>query len=304
MTQLVLRRLLAIVVICLAIAFFCALGLLLMRHSPGRSLPGLVVDAAVDTLSYLRRIPSGDLGTAYRTVGRRRVPIAVTSLLADTYAKSMGLLLVSLALAAVVGVTAGFLGAVWDGSPISLALLTGTLLGISLPSFFAALVLQVLEITVYQRTGTRLVPVSGFGWDAHLVLPALVLAARPLAQVARITYLSLTEAAHQDYVRTARAKGLPGRSVWGEHILPNAAVPILPSLGVSLRFSLGSLPVVELFFGWPGLGASLLAAVRSQQTTLVISSALALGLTFMGVNLLLELLNRAVDPRLRVAVDE
>lgn len=304
MTQHVLRRLLSMLLICLAIAFFCSLGLRLMRHAPGRSLPGHVVDATRDTLSYLRRIPSGDLGTTYRTVGRRRIPVAVSSVLGDTYVKSMGLLLVSLVMAALVGAAAGIAGAVWEGSAFSLAVLTSTLLGVSLPTFFAALLLQVLEIQFYQRTGTRLVPVGGYGWDRHLILPALVLAARPLAQISRITYLSLTEAAGQDYVRTARAKGLPGRTVWLEHILPNAAVPILTSLGVSLRYSLGSLPVVELFFGWPGLGAGLLTAVRSQQTTLVISSALALGLTFMVVNLLLELANRAVDPRLRVVVDE
>jgi peptide/nickel transport system permease protein len=182
--------------------------------------------------------------------------------------------------------------------------MSGTLLGISLPTFFTALVLQVIEITWYQRTGVRLVPVGGFGWDAHLVLPALVLAARPLAQVARITFLSLSEAADQDYVRTAHAKGLPSRQVWAEHIMPNAAVPILTSLGVSLRFSLASLPVVELFFSWPGLGSTLLTAIRSQQTNLVISLALALGLTFMLVNLLLELATRALDPRLRMAVDD
>ena len=270
MTQIVLRRLLSILLICLAIVFFCSLGLRLMRHSPGRSLPRLLVDAASDTFSYLGRILRGNLGDTYRVVGRRRVPIPVSSVVADTYAKSMGLLLVSLVVASMVGVVTGMLGAVWEGSPLSLALLTSTLLGISLPSFFTA----------------------------------LVLAARPLAQIARITYLTLTDAARQDYVRTARAKGLPGRSVWTEHILPNAAVPILTSLGVSLRFSLGSLPVVELFFGWPGLGASLLTAVRSQQTTLVVTSALALGLTFMGVNLLLGVVNRVVDPRLRVVVHE
>ena len=304
MTPLVLRRLLSMLLICLAIVFFCALGLRLMRHTPGRDLPHLVAEAATDTAYYLRRFLSGDLGTTYRAVGRRRIAVPVSSVLADTYVKSMGLLLVSLVAASVVGVTAGIVGAVWEGSAFSLAVLTSTLLGVSLPTFFAALLLQVLEIAFYQRTGTRLVPVGGFGWDTHLVLPALVLAARPLAQIARITYLSLTEAAGQDYVRTARAKGLPNRAVWVDHILPNAAVPILTSLGVSLRFSLGSLPVVELFFSWPGLGASLLTAVRSQQTALVISSALALGLTFMGVNLLLELANRAVDPRLRAAVDE
>jgi peptide/nickel transport system permease protein len=178
-------------------------------------------------------------------------------------------------------------------------LLTTSLLGVSLPTFFVALALQVLEITWYNRTGVRLVPVGGFGWDSHLILPALVLAARPLAQLARITFTALSDVAQQDFVRTAEAKGLHKRLVFREHILPNAAVSILTAIGVSLRFSLGSLPVVEYFFGWPGLGATLLNAIRSRQLDLVLGLALALGLTFMLFNLALEVAYRIADPRLR-----
>ncbi|MGQ9494042.1 MAG: ABC transporter permease [Anaerolineae bacterium] len=306
MTRFVLRRLGSILLISLAIIFFCALGLQMMRQPFAASRQhstNVLVQAARDSQSFIRALLSGNLGVIYRSVGRRRVAIPVSTLLADTYVKSMGLLLVSLLFAAVAGIGAGMLAAYWEGSPLSLGLLTSTLLGISLPTFFTALLLQVLEITWYQRTGVRLMPVGGFGWDAHLILPGLVLAARPLAQVARITFISLTEAAHQDYVRTAHAKGLPMRQVWSEHMLPNAAVSILTALGVSLRFSLGSLPVVEYFFGWPGLGATLLTAIRAQQTNLVISMALALGLTFMFINLLLELSYRMLDPRLRILAE-
>ena len=300
MTRFILRRLQTILIISLAIIFFCALGLRLMRHTPGHTAPEVLSQAAGDTVSFLRNLPQGHLGIVYRSSGRRRVAIEVTSVVADTYVKSMGLLLISLLFAAALGVGLGSLAAYWEGSPLSLALMTSTVLGVSLPTFFSALLLQVIEIRWYQRTGMRLVPVGGFGWDAHLVLPALVLAARPLAQVARITFASLSEAAQQDYVRTARAKGLHPRAVWSSHVAPNAAVPILTALGVSLRFSLGSLPVVEYYFSWPGLGATLLSAIRAQQFNLVAALALALGLTFMLINLLLELSYRAVDPRLRV----
>ena len=136
------------------------------------------------------------------------------------------------------------------------------------------------------------IPVGGFGWDSHIILPSLVLATRPLAQLARITSVSLTEASREDYVRTAWAKGLPTRHVWGDHLLPNALVPILTALGVSLRFSLGSLPVVEYFFGWPGMGATLMEAVRARNTNLVITLALALGISFMLLNLGLDLAYR------------
>jgi len=303
MSRFIIRRLGAILLICLAIVFFCALGLRMMQQSAsgsaGQRFPAQLRGASRDTGTYLRNLLTGRLGSVWRVTGRLRVATSVTSVLADTYVKSMGLLLFSLLLAAVLGVGAGMLAAVWEGSPVSLGLLTTSLLGISLPTFFTALLLQVIEIRWYQRTGIRLVPVGGFGWDAHVVLPALVLAMRPLAQLSRITFNALSESAHQDYVRTAWAKGLPGRQVWSDHILPNAAVPILTALGVSLRFSLGSLPVVEFFFGWPGLGATLLTAIRARQTTLVITLALALGLTFMLINLLLDLAYRWIDPRLR-----
>jgi ABC-type dipeptide/oligopeptide/nickel transport system permease component len=303
MTRFALRRVGAILLISLAIVYFGALGLRMMRQpisgSTASSILKLFSQAARDSVTYLRSLLTGRLGFFTRAEGRSRVAVPVTAVLLDTYFKSMGLLFVAIVFASFLGVGLGVLSAYLEGSPLSLGLLTTSLLGVSMPTFFTALVLQVLEIMWYRRTGIRLVPVGGFGWDSHLILPALVLATRPLAQLARITSVSLSEAAHEDFVRTAWAKGLPIRRVWGDHILPNALVPILTALGVSLRFSLGSLPVVEYFFGWPGLGATLLYAIRIRHTNLVITLALALGVTFMLVNLLLELGYRLVDPRLR-----
>ncbi len=308
MTRFVLRRMGAILLISLAIVFFCALGMRMTVNSsagiPDYNIARFVVRAAADTVAYVRNLPTGNLGSVVRGRGRSRTSVPVTTVLVDTYGKSMGLLLISLLFAAVLGIGAGALAAYWEGSPVSVGLLTTTLLGISLPTFLAALLLQVVEITWYRRTGVRLVPVGGFGWDSHVVLPALVLAARPLAQLARITCVSMSEVAHQDFVRTALAKGLPRRQVWSDHVLPNAAVSILTALGVSVRFSLGSLPVVEYFFGWPGLGATLLDAIRMRHVNLVITLALALGLTFMSINLLLDVAYRKLDPRLRVASGE
>jgi peptide/nickel transport system permease protein len=303
MTRFALRRLGAILLMSLAIIFFCSLGLRMIRQpvsgSTASDLFRLFRQAIRDTGTYLRNLLTGRLGFFARAEGRSRVAVPVTSVLLDTYFKSMGLLVVAMLFACVLGVGLGVLSAYLEGSPLSLGLLATSLLGISMPTFFTALVLQVLEITWYRRTGIRLVPVGGFGWDSHIVLPAMVLATRPLAQLARITSVSLSESAHQDFVRTAWAKGLPVRQVWGDHILPNALVPILTALGVSVRFSLGSLPVVEYFFGWPGLGATLLYGIRIRHTNLVITLALALGVTFMLVNLLLELSYRLLDPRLR-----
>jgi len=306
MSRFVLGRLAAMLRISLGIVFFCALGMKMTaaasRGAGGSNPVHLIPEAAEATVSYLRGLFTGNLGYVWLGRGRSRTATPISSVLVDTYGKSMGLLFVSTLVAATIGVGAGVLAAYWEGSPLSLALLTTTLMGVSLPTFFTALSLQVLEISWYRRTGFRLVPVGGFGWDAHLVLPALVLAARPLAQLARVTCVSLSEVAHQDYVQTAHAKGLSRRQVWGSHVLPNAMVSILTALGVSVRFSLGSLPVVEYFFGWPGLGAMLLDAIQMRNTDLLITLALALGLTFMFTNLLLDLAYRVLDPRLRDTV--
>jgi peptide/nickel transport system permease protein len=242
----------------------------------------------------------GDLGTIAlpSAMGRMR-SVRVGELLADTYPKSMGLLFLALLVAATVGVPLGVFSALRRHTPLSTGAMTLTLLGISVPSFTVAALLQVLEIHWFRRFGFRLVPVGGFGWDLHLVIPTLVLAARPLAQLARVAHMTFVDILDAPYMQTAHAKGLLKRIVLYRHAYPNAAVPLLTALGVSLRFSLSSLPVVEYLIGWPGIGAALLSAVRHRQAPGVAGMALALGLTFMLVNLLLDLLYRLVDPRLR-----
>jgi peptide/nickel transport system permease protein len=251
------------------------------------------------TGNYIKNLVHGDLGTITVRSGRSSRQVAMTDMIASTYPKSMGLLLIALVVAALIGIPVGVFAAVRRHSPLSLGTMTLTLLGVSVPSFFAAALLQIGEIYWYRQFGFQLVPVGGFGWDAHLIIPALVLAARPLAHLARIAYMSFSEILDQDYIRTAQAKGLYRSLIMRMHAYPNAAVPLLTALGVSLRFSLGSLPVVEYFLGWPGIGAALLDAIRGQQTLGVAGMALVLGLTFMLVNLVLDILYRYVDPRLK-----
>jgi peptide/nickel transport system permease protein len=146
----------------------------------------------------------------------------------------------------------------------------------------------------------RLVSVAGFGWDVqHMLLPVLVLAARPLAYLTRSSFISFDHVMQQDYIRTALAKGLRRFVIVLVHAMKNIAVPVLTAVSVSLRFSLSSLPVVEFFFAWPGLGLRLIEAINGRQATVVAALAFALGLTFLIVNLLLDVIYRLIDPRLR-----
>lgn len=130
-------------------------------------------------------------------------------------------------------------------------------------------------------------------------MPALVLATRPIAQIARVTFVSVSDVLAQDYVRTARSKGLREMAVMLHHVIRNAAIPILTTVGLSLRFSLSSLPVVEFFFGWPGVGFTLLKAISRQDDNLAVALVLCLGALFILVNLILEVAYCLIDPRLR-----
>jgi peptide/nickel transport system permease protein len=226
--------------------------------------------------------------------------VQVKDILVEAYVNSMGLLLVALGGAALVGFGIGSIAALTKRRILVLPLLTLTILGISTPSFFAGLLLQVGELRYLAVFGRRLVSMAGFGWDfEHMLMPVLVLAARPVAYLTRAAFLSLTRVMEEDYVRTAFSKGLSLRQTVSRHALRNMAVSVMTALGVSVRFSLSTLPVVELFFAWPGMGRRLLEAINARQTSLVIALALALGLTILVVNLLLEIAYRVVDPRLR-----
>ena len=300
MIRFLIRRIVFLALTAAVIVFFVELGMLMAGNSSA-SVPSFDLDsnaaAAWDnTRAYLQQLSQGDLGL----VEQGTILVPTVEVLRQAYVNSMGLLLAALAGAMLIGGTLGALLVLTRLGRITMPVLTLTVLGISTPSFFAALLLQQGEILYLAETGKRLVSIAGFGWDLeHMLLPLLVLMARPLAYLTRAVYLNLRRVMEADFVRTARAKGLSlGRTV-NVHVLRNAAVPVLTALGVSLRFSLGSLPVVELFFGWPGLGNALLQAVNSRQAVLAVTLALALGMTILVTNLLLDIIYRLIDPRLR-----
>lgn len=303
MLRFAIRRLAFTLAVSLGIVFFAFFGMRMARNSTSPAPSYNPLPAAeyawTSTVDYVGNLLRGDMGTITVRSGRSSRQVVVAQIIGDAYPKSMGLLLISLLVAGLIGIPVGVFAAIHRRSPVSLGTMTATLIGVSVPSFFAAALLQIAEIYWFRATGVRLVPVGGFGWDAHLVIPTLVLAARPLAHLARIAYMTFSEILEQDYIRTAHAKGLYDTMVTRGHAYPNAAVPVLTALGVSLRFSLGSLPVVEYFLGWPGIGAALLDAIRNRQDIGVAGMALVIGLTFMLVNVLLDISYRYVDPRLK-----
>ena len=280
------RRILFIILIYVLVVFFFHLGMRMIRNSD-------VSEPDYDVVRHSKR--------AWQDT---RVFLRNPPLSQDTvwipFVNSMGLLLVALAGAALVGLYVGSVAALTKRKQLVLPLLTLTILGISTPSFFAALLLQQGELRFLAITGRRLVSMAGFGWDfQHMLMPVMVLAARPLAYLTRAAFIALGRVMEEDYIRTAFSKGLSFRRTVNVHALRNIAVPMLTALGVSVRFSLSTLPVVEFFFGWPGMGLRLLQAMNARHTAVVVALATALGLTFLLVNLLLDVAYLIVDPRMR-----
>ena len=300
MLRFIVRRIFFIILVWVFIVFFSNLGMRMARNSeisrPDYNLVQHGKRAWQDTRTFLPGALRGDLGTT-------RIPsglVPIKDILGESYVNSMGLLLVALVVAAILGLGIGSMAALTKRRMLVLPLLILTILGISTPSFFAGLLLQMGELRYLAITGRRLVSMAGFGWDfEHMLMPVLVLAARPLAYLTRAAFLSLNRVMEEDYIRTAFSKGLSLRRIVNVHALRNIAIPVLTAVGVSVRFSLSTLPVVEVFFNWPGMGRRLLEAINTRQTLVVVTLASALGLTFLLINLLLDVVYRIVDPRMR-----
>lgn len=286
-------------VLLVALVFFVSLAMDLARGDGLQALASSAPSAANFTVDYLANLTRGDLGSiAPLYSSGPAVPVAEE--LARALPRSLGLLAVALALAVLIGLPLGIGAGLRRKTRFSGLLVFFSVLGISTPSYFAAMLLIWFGVWLYRTTGMDFLPIHGFGWDAHLILPALVLAARPAANVMRLGYNALVEVLDADFVRTAHAKGLGPRLVLFRHVLRNAGVPLLTTIAVSLRFSLAILPIVEYIFNWSGVGEELLTAIQTLDTTTVIGMVLPLALLFALVNILLEILYLLLDPRLRV----
>lgn len=294
------RRLVFIFSVCLLIIFTIYLGMGMARNSvvqePSYDVAKYGQQAWSNTRAYVEDLFAGDLGKVeHELLGN----ITIWELLKDTYTKSMGLLFVALLASTILGTYIGISAALIKNKQAVLALLVLTILGVSTPSFFAGLLLQQGELRYLAVFGSPLVKMAGFGWDfEHMLMPVLVLMARPLAYVTRASFIALDRVMDENYIQTAFAKGLYQQMVVNAHALRNIAIPVLTAIGVSIRFSLSTLPVVEFFFAWPGIGLRLLEAIGTRQERVVVTLALALGLTFLLINLALDLSYRIIDHRL------
>lgn len=240
---------------------------------------------------YLGRLLRGDLGRSFR----QQVPVA--ELIAERLPATVRLAVAAMVLAALLGVAAGVAAAVTHGRMLDGAIMAVALLGISTPVFWLGMMLILLFAVTLGWF-----PISGYGdgdWR-HLVLPALALGALHVGYIARMTRGSLLEVLREDYLRTARAKGLREGVVLLKHGLRNAALPILTLMGIGLGDLLVGAPLTETVFAWPGLGRLLVTAVANRDLPVVLGATLLFALIYVTANFLVDCCYVLADPRIRL----
>ncbi|MDJ0953146.1 MAG: ABC transporter permease [Acidimicrobiia bacterium] len=249
-------------------------------------------------LSWLGNAITGDLGVSFRN-GQ-----PVTTLILERLPATITLALAALFIALIVALPAGIISAVRSGSGLDYTVSAASQVGISMPDFWAG----VMYILLFSLALGWL-PSSGFTpfgdgpveWARHLVLPALTIGLISGSIITRFVRSAVLEALNQDYVLTARAKGLTEWQIVRRHVLPNAWIPIVTVVGLQLGFLLGGVVVVEVIFAWPGLGRLALTAVKDRDFTVLQGAVLYIAFMFLAINLVVDIIYARLDPRVRVS---
>jgi peptide/nickel transport system permease protein len=238
----------------------------------------------------MSRLVRGDLGTSY--LQQRPVTEIIAERLPATVRLAVGATVISVLL----GMGAGVIAALRPGRFLDQLLMSVAVLGISTPVFWLGMMLSLLF-----AVWLGWLPVSGYGdgaW-ANLVLPALTLAAVHTGTIARMTRSSLLEVVRQEYIQSARAKGLAEWRVVVKHALRNALIPVVTVIGIGLADLLVGAPLTETVFAWPGIGRMLVAAVGQRDLPLVMGAVLVFAVIYVMANLLVDLAYLVIDPRIR-----
>lgn len=240
---------------------------------------------------FLLGVASGDLGSSYW----QRMP--VVELVAQRLPATLLLALTSIAISALVAIPLGVIAAARPGSWIDRFVVSGSLVGVSVAEFWLGLLL-----IVFVAAGLGILPTSGYGTPAHIILPAITLAARPIGRITQIVRSSMLDELARPHVTVARAKGLAERQVFYGHALKNAGIPIITLGGLEAAELLaGYTIVVETVFAWPGIGQLGVGAIAQHDLPLIQAVVLFGASVVVLTNLLVDIAYAYLDPRLRHA---
>ncbi|NMB01926.1 MAG: ABC transporter permease [Firmicutes bacterium] len=253
-----------------------------------REQMGLDDPIYVQYFRFVTNALKGDFGFSYQT--KRAVSDIISSSLSATIQVTIASYVISI----IVGIPTGVLAAIKHNSWGDTGTMFISMLGICLPPFVVALLLLYIF-------GFKLpwLPLGGYGTFAHMILPAITLGIRPAAMLARITRSGMLEVLRQDYVRTARAKGLKERVVLSRHALKNCLIPVITVMGGQIGGLLSGSVVVESIFSWPGIGKVSVEAISARDFPVVQATVLMSALIVVGINLLVDISYAFVDPRIR-----
>ncbi|EBV3599689.1 ABC transporter permease [Escherichia coli] len=301
----ILRRILQTIPVLFGVTIAVFLVLQLMPGDPARIIAdveasredvenvrvslGLDQPIYVQYVNYISNVLSGNLGNSYRT-GR-----PVIQEIGYGYGNTVVLGLAAAILAAVVGAILGVASAIRKGGFLDNAILTLSLAGLSTPTFFLGIILMLVF-----SVQLKLLPLSGIGGFSHLVLPAVTLALADTAIIARVMRSNLIDVLNQDYVRTARAKGLSEAVILTRHAIPNSLIPVVTVIALQMGILLGGAVVTETVFAWPGIGRLIVQSIDARDFPVIQASILLLAVTFVVLNLIADILYYLIDPRMKL----
>ena len=250
---------------------------------------GLDQPFVVQYWRYLTNLLSGDLGRSY--IQRSEVSELIVSRLPASLLLMVGAILCEVA----IGLTMGVWAAVKRGSAADQTLMLGSFIGVSAPQFVVGLLLLYIFAV---RLGWF--PIGGYGEFRHLVLPSMTLGILGAGWYSRMMRSSMIEVLRQDYVRTARAKGLTRRAILFRHALPNAALPIIAMIGIDIGMFMSGIVVVESVFGWPGIGQLAWQAIQRVDIPIIMGVTLVSACAIVIGNLLADIVAPFIDPRIKL----
>lgn len=305
MLQHIARRLLYLIPIFFGVTFISFFILQLSPGDPAELLAGEdATQADIDVIRkqygldkpflvqyvvYIKNVCHGDLGTSLRT--QRTV---IREVLAR-YPATLELAGVSVIIASIIGFFTGIVAANHQNSFFDYGSMVVSLFGISMPIFWLGLMAMLVFAVILGWF-----PAVGRGTLAHLVLPAISLGANSAAVIARMTRSSLLEVIRQDYIQTARAKGLAERVVLYKHAVRNALIPVITVMGMQFGYLLSGSVLTETVFAWPGVGRLMVQSIYARDYPVVQGAILLVAINFMLVNLFVDMLYGYIDPRIRL----
>jgi peptide/nickel transport system permease protein len=311
MIKYIIRRLLLAIPVLLGVSFFVFSAIRWVPGDPAVAIAGELASPAMiqrvreemgldqplllQYVRYVSRALQGDMGRSVKT------GLPVSQEVANRLPNTLTLAVTSLILAAVIGIPIGVFSATRPNSWFDGGSMTFALLGVSMPIFWLGLMLMIFFAVLLPRwfgLSGPVLPPTGSGTWRHLVMPTLALAANSMAIQARMTRACMLEVLRQDYVRTARAKGLIERWVIYKHALRNALLPIVTILGLQFGTLIGGAVITETVFAWPGIGRLLVDAIGFRDYPVIQASVLVITVGFVLTNLIVDVLYAYLDPRI------